>query len=100
MDRHTQLNSLKVELENLLIMLREDDSCAWTDHFEDCLFTTKQLIGNGFTQNDLNSLSTQIRSVFGGMGSFNDYVPLEKYWGSNEYAKSVFEKALRLKVLS
>jgi hypothetical protein len=33
------------------------------------------------------------------MGSFNDYVPLEKYWGSNEHSNNVWEAALNLKVV-
>lgn len=99
MNRKSQLSNLKVELENLVGILRKDSGCTWLKHFEHCLESADILLENGFEQDQLNDLSTKIRSVYGGMGSFNDYVPPPNTWGNNEYSGKVYDAAMELKVI-
>lgn len=76
MNRSAQLDSLAVSLMELTQILSFDPQCQWRRHFEQCLATTRQLKATEFPQNQLNELSGSVRSVFGGMGSFNDYAPV------------------------
>ncbi|UTW45421.1 hypothetical protein KFE80_00350 [bacterium SCSIO 12696] len=99
MDRKAQLTDLKRELENLVAVLREDEGCTWLSHFERCLDKTDQLIESGFEQNQLSELSVSVRSVYGGMGSFNDYVPPQSAWGTDRFSNNVWEAAMALKVI-
>ncbi|KAA9001325.1 hypothetical protein FJU30_08905 [Affinibrenneria salicis] len=74
--RRKQLRALTEYLELLCELLRLDSQCGWTTHFEHSLSVANRLLETGFEQVELNELSLSIRSVYGGMGSFNDYVPL------------------------
>ncbi|WP_196140309.1 hypothetical protein [Aliikangiella sp. G2MR2-5] len=98
MDRTSQLEALKRELEKLLSVLREDEGCNWLNHFERSLEKTCWFLENGYEQSQLNDLSSSIRSVYGGMGSFNDYVPPQSTWGTNRFSNRVWETALDLQV--
>jgi hypothetical protein len=73
-DRRAQLEELQTHLAALVGMLRLDPRCQWTRHFEACLHRAESLAG-GAPQDELNVLSGSVISVFGGMGSFNDYAP-------------------------
>ncbi|WP_428825190.1 DUF6966 domain-containing protein [Azonexus sp. IMCC34842] len=76
MNRSGQLNALIASLSELVEFLSLDQNCQWRRHFEYCLSRANDLKVLGFEQSQLNELSGSIRSVFGGMGSFNDYAPL------------------------
>ena len=76
MNRKKQLEELVETLENLVLILRLDQDCQWTDHFRNCLERAKRLRDSGFQQKELNLLSASVMSVYGGMGSFNDYAPV------------------------
>ena len=74
-DRPEQLQNLVaclVDLERLLLL---DPRCQWTRHFSQCLATARLLSSAGASQEQLDQLSGSIMSVYGGMGSFNDYAP-------------------------
>ena len=108
-ERSKQLKELIIGLEHLLSWLDLDPRCQWAKHFSRMNYEAIQLRDNGFTQDQLNSLSTSIRSVYGGMGSFNDYCPppMDKkratwYKDSTkpkEPSSDVYELALALKVI-
>lgn len=72
-DRRPQLERLLIGLRQLVPVLREDELCDWTKHFENCLALAEHLLANGFTQDELNELSARLTRVYGGSGSFNDY---------------------------
>lgn len=74
--RKQQLVQLQKALVILCDLLRLDKSTYWLVHFERCLKTTDDLLVNGFDQPALNEHSLSVRSVYGGMGSFNDYMPV------------------------
>ena len=76
MNRSEQLDTLVASLSELIVILSFDPRCQWLSHFEKCLSDANYLRADGFTQNQLNELSGSVRSVFGGMGSFNDYAPV------------------------
>tara|TARA_B100000614_G_scaffold255651_1_gene273015 strand:+ start:2024 stop:2383 length:360 start_codon:yes stop_codon:yes gene_type:complete len=107
--RKKQLDKLIQALEHLCIHLRLDKGCPWIDHFENQLEKAKSLTNSQFSQNDLNELSSSIRSVYGGMGSFNDYYnpsfskqrnKIIKQLGSSvDLSEHVYEYALELKVI-
>ncbi|MDH1264631.1 hypothetical protein [Pseudomonas sp. GD03944] len=107
--RPQQLESLQAALASLCELLRLDKPTHWRDHFERCLHTTDHLLTNGFDQSTLNSLSCSVRQVFGGMGSFNDYVPVtntrdssdwyRKHGNPEEIVGLVYDSALCLMVV-
>jgi hypothetical protein len=76
MNREKQLDELIEALEKLTAILVNDPNCQWIRHFEVSLDKARQLRNNGFVQKDLNFLSGNVMSVFGGMGSFSDYAPI------------------------
>ncbi|WP_157480942.1 MULTISPECIES: hypothetical protein [unclassified Lysobacter] len=76
MERHLQLETLEAHLDQLVAVLSRDPVCAWRRHFESCLSIANHLLSHGFTQQQLNELSGSTMSVYGGMGSFNDYAPV------------------------
>ncbi len=68
-----------------------------------------RLLSQGFTQNDLNELSSSVNHVFGGAGSLNDYAPVvQRLDGTfniiagmdsfDELASRVYDSALTLRV--
>ncbi|MCZ4374317.1 hypothetical protein O4H50_21240 [Vibrio diazotrophicus] len=107
--RKSELKRLILALEHLCVHLRLDDKCVWTAHFEQQLICAQQLDKNGFTQADLNELSSSVRSVYGGMGSFNDYynpnysiqrsLIIKQLGSSPELSSRVYEFALDLMVV-
>lgn len=111
-DRASQLEELVVALGRLITNLDLDPDCQWKGHFVQCLSRAQFLLDAGFDQEALNGLSASVRSVFGGMGSFNDYVParfnsltgqyaaIEGMEGFNRAAGSVYDAALKLVVVS
>jgi hypothetical protein len=54
---------------------------------------------NTFEQEQLNQLSTSLRFVCGGVGSFNDYVPHQFTWDIDTFSNHFWESALALKVV-
>ena len=108
-DRKQQLNKLIEALEHLCMHLRLDENCTWTRHFERQLTIAKELVEIDFAQSDLNKLSSSIRSVYGGMGSFNDYYNpnftkeinkiIKQIGSSTELSERVYDYALELKVI-
>ncbi|WP_139164018.1 DUF6966 domain-containing protein [Desulfoluna spongiiphila] len=107
--RKNQLDKLIQSLEHLCIHLRLDEDCPWIDHFERQLENAKSLSNSKFTQKELSDLSSSIRSVYGGMGSFNDYYnpnytkhrnEVMKLLGSStDLSERVYEYALELMVI-
>ncbi len=75
MNRKTQLDQVIEVLEKLVSLLELDPACQWTSKFKLDLEHALQLMKTSFNQDDLAMLSSSIRSVYGGMGSFNDYMP-------------------------
>jgi hypothetical protein len=75
MDRSRQLEELVESLGKLIAILKKDENCQWITHFERCLERGRELMSAGAEQSDLNDLSVSVMHVYGGMGSFNDYVP-------------------------
>lgn len=75
MNRKETLKQLCEALRDLVGLLRLDKRCRWTDKFERDLDQASQLLKNGFSDQDIENLSTSIRYVYQGSGSFNDYGP-------------------------
>jgi hypothetical protein len=75
-NRPAQLQNLVLHLSDLTRLLSLDPNCQWSRHFSECLSTAKWLSSAGASQRQLNQLSGSVMSVFGGMGSFNDYAPV------------------------
>jgi len=75
-NRPVQLQKLVTDLSDLMAILALDPQCQWTRHFSECLSTAKWLSSAGASPQQLNQLSGSVMSVFGGMGSFNDYAPV------------------------
>ena len=80
------LDNLITSLDQLVKILAHDPGCQWHRHFERCLAYAQALKAEGFTATELNDLSSQIRSVYGGMGSFTDYAPVTSSTGANGFA--------------
>jgi hypothetical protein len=109
MNRSRQLDTLIASLSALVAVLSLDPRCQWRKHFEECLFSANCLKTSGSAQSQLNELSGSVRSVFGGMGSFNDYAPLSANPNGSfhvihgmerldQSASAVYENALALMV--
>jgi len=68
------------DLERLLGVLCEllalDPECNWLTHFQRCLEFTKEVSAKDYSKSRLEELVTSIRSVYGGMCSFNEYTPV------------------------
>ena len=73
-ERRSQLIKLLDALVGLIGILDNDPNCQWLRHFRSCHSEGQRLLED-FSQEDLNVLSARVNSVYGGMGSFNDYVP-------------------------
>jgi hypothetical protein len=69
------LKQLRDSLLRLLEILRLDKNCHWTSKFENDLMRCEELLNTSPSKEDIYSLSSSIRSVFQGIGSFNDYAP-------------------------
>ena len=102
-DRRVQLEELRARLAALVKVLSLDPRCKWSRHFSACLHQAQSLSAAAPEQDKLNALSGSVMSVFGGMGSFNDYVP----WHNgqvirgmevlDEVSGAVYESALALR---
>lgn len=57
--------------------LRFDSNCTWRGHFEACHALARELRSQNAGQDELDEFSRQVREVFGGVGSFNDYAPTQ-----------------------
>lgn len=105
--RDRVLKKLKTALVQLILLLKVDRSCLWTAHFEKQLAHVNDLIEYGYVDEDLYELSSSIRSVYGGMGSFNDYYNpdqskersklVKKYGSSRVLSSKVYDHAIELK---
>lgn len=73
----TQLNELIAHLAALNDILALDSQTHWASHFCNCLATAKALSDSSCDPDKLTSLACSVMSVYGGMGSFNDYAPWE-----------------------
>ncbi|EMI53566.1 hypothetical protein RSSM_04995 [Rhodopirellula sallentina SM41] len=100
--RAAQLQTLIERLRRLVPILTADADCVWARHFANCLHRA-ETFADGFTQDDLNGLSSSVMSVYGGMGSFNDYVaygaggrPVDGFAG---LCGDVYDAALNLRVI-
>ena len=104
-DRRAQLDSLIRDLGQLTELLAFDPACQWRHHFLTCLRSAKELSHAAPTQQDLSSLSGSVMSVFGGMGSFNDYAPfrggrvIAGMESLEDISGRVYESALSLRVI-
>lgn len=77
MNKSHQLHKLEMSLKRLVTILNLDPRCQWRHHFDSCLAQTQTLVRTGASQSELNSLSSSVIHVFGGMGSFTDYAPIK-----------------------
>lgn len=101
------LSQLKLAIEQLCLHLKTDDSCIWTNHFEKQLKLVNDLIEYGYVEENLYELSSSIRAVYGGMGSFNDYYNpqqskersklIKLYGSSSDLSSKVYDLAVKLK---
>ncbi|MFC3702865.1 DUF6966 domain-containing protein [Reinekea marina] len=101
------LIEIRSAIEQLILHLKTDKSCLWTAHFEKQLRHINDLIEYGYVDDDLYQLSSSIRAVYGGMGSFNDYYNpnqskernelIEKFGSSNDLSSKVYDLAIKLK---
>ena len=104
-DRRTQLESLIGHLAALTDLLALDPKCQWRRHFVSCLLEAKSLSTSSPDQQQLNGLSGSVMSVFGGMGSFNDYAPFQNgrlipgMEPLTEISGQVYQSALSLRVV-
>ncbi|TWE05657.1 hypothetical protein FB481_10630 [Pseudomonas sp. AG1028] len=71
----SQLNELIAHLEALTDILALDPDSHWGTHFRNCLTTARALAGSSHDGDELTGLACSVMSVYGGMGSFNDYAP-------------------------
>ncbi len=74
---HTQnqLNELIAHLMALSEILALDPDSQWGAHFRNCLSTARALADSSHDGDELTGLACSVMSVYGGMGSFNDYAP-------------------------
>lgn len=70
-----QLNELIAHLAALRDILALDADSHWGTHFRNCLSTARALADSSHDGDELTGLACSVMSVYGGMGSFNDYAP-------------------------
>ncbi|MEN5426216.1 hypothetical protein ABE522_07585 [Stenotrophomonas pennii] len=105
-DRAAQLDELTKELSALCDLLAHDSECEWRRHFVFCLQQAEALAATPLDQPSLNRLSGSVMSVFGGMGSFNDYVPFKHgrliagMEALDEASGRVYQAGLALRVIA
>ena len=109
-DRHEELKSLVEALDDLIAVLELDPSCTWTKHFRAARSRAKMLFGTT-SQDTLNSFSASVTSVYGGMGSFNDYYPclpekrlkapnrIHSMENLDPFSSAVYDRAVNLRVV-
>ncbi|WP_441603656.1 DUF6966 domain-containing protein [Dyella sp. 2RAF44] len=86
MTREEQIRLLIDSLREMVSLLERDSSCGWVRHFKMSLDEAIDLSINGWNERDLAALSSSIRSVYAGMGSFNDYFPARYDPATGRYA--------------
>lgn len=69
---------LNENVKKLILILELDEKCLWTEHFKKCQTWIDFLIEYGFTQEEINLLTSALISVYGKKDSFNDYIPVVK----------------------
>jgi hypothetical protein len=74
-DKVKILDELVGELEKIVSLLRSDTIGSWTRGFEGFLAEGLELQKVGYPDRGIRDLCGSVRSVYGGMGSFNDYFP-------------------------
>lgn len=111
MNRSRQILELEASLGQLVEILHLDPQCQWRQHFESCLARAQNFVAGGFSQTELNELSSSVTQVYAGVGSFNDYAPANYDQVSgrhvvisgaerfSEVAGQVHEQALALRVV-
>jgi hypothetical protein len=98
--RRQQLINLTETLRDLISVLQKDTACLWTPHFRESLAQAESLLASGFTQEDLIMFSARVNSVYGGSGSFSEYVPPGEGTENFEtFAGAVYDWALELRVV-
>jgi hypothetical protein len=112
MTREDELELLIADLREMVALIEMDPLCRWTAKFRMDLANASQLLANSFNQDDLANLTSSIRSVYGGVGSFNDYLPgrydpttghcVSFPWADqfDRLSTSVFDRALALVISS
>jgi len=108
--RKEQLNSLVEALDDLIAVLELDPSFNWTKHFRSARSRATMLSG-AMSQDALNSFSASVTSVYGGMGSFNDYYPcppekrlkapnrIHSMENLDTFSAAVYDRAVNLRVV-
>lgn len=107
--RRGQLKDLIETLDDLIAVLELDPSCHWVKHFRTARSRGNSILG-AVSQDSLNSYSASVTSVYGGMGSFNDYYPcppekrlkassrIHSMENLETFASVVYDRAVNLKV--
>ena len=108
--RQEQLSSLIEALDDLIAVLELDPSCHWVKHFRTARYRARTLSG-AISQDRLNSFSVSVTSVYGGMGSFNDYYPcppekrrkapdrIHSMENLDPFSSAVYDRAINLRVV-
>ncbi|MBK7546075.1 MAG: hypothetical protein IPO76_10180 [Elusimicrobia bacterium] len=96
------LDDLIIELEKMVTMLRRDTSASWTRGFEGFLAEALDLKKAGYPGDGVRGLCGSVRSVYGGMGSFNDYFPQGGVSGEEfeRVSTRIYELANEIRVIS
>jgi len=108
--RQAQVLFLIEALDDLIKVLELDPSCHWVKHFRTAR-TRARSISTATTQDAFNAFATTVTSVYGGMGSFNDYHPcpqdkrkkasskLHSMENLTTFSTAVYDRAINLKVV-
>ena len=86
MNKLNVLDQLIEALGRLVALLALDPGCQWTRKFQSDLAWASQLKSGQVNASDLADLSSSIRHVYAGMGSFNDYAPAVYQSATRRYA--------------
>ena len=106
--RRSQLARLIQTLDDVLVVLRLDQECAWTARFEQFLQTARHLASGGFTQAELDDISRAVCRIFDPhAGGFRDYrppagLPASGLHGTDNFetfTRATYEQALQLRVV-
>jgi hypothetical protein len=98
MNSPIELLTLQRELKKLISVLQEDPESIWIAHFDACLKETNNMIERGNNSSrHARKISKAVLSVYGGMGSFQDYVLPPNKFGLSVSSRAVWEAATSLK---
>lgn len=70
-----QWETLSNALRALIEVQKLDPKCPWTNHFEKCLERSER-IRRRVDPRSVRKLADTVQQVYGGMGSYNDYMPV------------------------